>query len=406
MLLPILYTVSTLDAIGFAMVITIMNPYAESLGGTQFYLGVLGSTCAFIALIWNPIVGSLSDSLGRKKVLLQCLLICLVGNFMVTCSSSLTVLFISRTLTAFGTQIMTLLKSLVDDNIPNQESKMAAIGRMQALGCVAFVVGAVVSGHLSEYENGYTYIFYLISAIFVINISLIWLVPDKQKKKQSQKKTAPSFNVFKELKGAVVNLSSIDWPKYWDLFVIKLIIDFVLSVFQFNINPIMTRRFSTTGKTFGYIIALSMVVGIGGHLSMSRLKSVLYKNDNSGFKRLLHGSLLLTYACLGLGLATSFPMYILHLLPQSISRVIFDNTFTEMILARASPQEKGSIMGTFESTIALGGLTAPILSGLVSESWGNDMCILLCTIPLIFGTILTYTQNTKSQKTIYSSKSQ
>jgi MFS family permease len=66
---------------------------------------------------------------------------------------------------------MTLLKSLVDDNIPNQESKMAAIGRMQALGCVAFVVGAVVSGHLSEYENGYRYIFYLISAIFVINIS-------------------------------------------------------------------------------------------------------------------------------------------------------------------------------------------------------------------------------------------
>jgi hypothetical protein len=38
------------------MVITIMTPYVVSLGGTQFYLGVLGSTSALIALIWNPIV--------------------------------------------------------------------------------------------------------------------------------------------------------------------------------------------------------------------------------------------------------------------------------------------------------------------------------------------------------------
>jgi MFS family permease len=66
---------------------------------------------------------------------------------------------------------MTLLKSLIDDNIPNQESKMAAIGRMQALGGFAFIVGALVAGHLSEYENGYRYIFYLISAIFAVNLS-------------------------------------------------------------------------------------------------------------------------------------------------------------------------------------------------------------------------------------------
>ncbi|KAJ3619416.1 hypothetical protein MTP99_005100 [Tenebrio molitor] len=406
MLLLILYTVSTLDAIAFSMVITIMTPYVVSLGGTQFYLGVLGSTSALIALIWNPIVGGLSDNLGRKKVLIQCLLICLVGNLMLTCSSSLTVFFISRILTAFGTQIMTLLKSLIDDNIPNQESKMAAIGRMQALGGFAFIVGALVAGHLSEYENGYRYIFYLISAIFAVNLSLIWLVPETQKKKQSQKKTAPSFNVIKELKSAAVKLTSVDWTKYWDLFVIKLIINFVLNVFQFNINPIMTRRFSTTGKTFGYIIALSTVLGICGHLSMRRLKTVLYKSDSAGFKRLLHGNLLMIYTCLGLGLATTFPVYVLHLLPMTISRVLFDNTFTEVILARASPQEKGSIMGTFESTSAVGGLTAPLLSGLVSESWGNDMCILLCTVPLIFGTVLTYTQNTKSQKAIHSSKSQ
>jgi hypothetical protein len=174
---------------------------------------------------------------------------------------------------------------------------------------------------------------------------LIWLVPETQKKKQSQKKTAPSFNVIKELKSAAVKLTSVDWTKYWDLFVIKLIINFVLNVFQFNINPIMTRRFSTTGKTFGYIIALSTVLGICGHLSMRRLKTVLYKSDSAGFKRLLHGNLLMVYTCLGLGLATTFPIYVLHLLPMTISRVLFDNTFTEVILARASPQEKGSIMG-------------------------------------------------------------
>ncbi|XP_044263123.1 major facilitator superfamily domain-containing protein 9-like [Tribolium madens] len=394
MLLPILYTVSTLDALAFALVITAINPYAFSLGGTQFYLGVLGSLSALINLFWNPIVGSLSDSLGRKKMLLLCLVFVFIGNFLVTLVSSLTVLFISRILSTFGTQITILIKSLLDDNIKTKETKMTVIYRMQAIGGIAFISGALIGGHLSEHESGFTIIFALISLMVAVNFALICLIADTHTK---EKKSKPPMQITSELKNAAANLTKVNWPKYWDLFTMKLIVDFVMNVMQFNLALILHQRFGISGKLFGYVFAIASVVSIVTSLAMSKAQKSLYKSDDSGLQRLKHGFVLLTLACLGLGLSQNFTLFFLSLLPTSVTRVLFESTFTEIILARASAQEKGSIMGTFETTLSLGGLTAPLISGIVSDFWGETYCILMCAVPLVFGTGLIYLQKNKMQ---------
>ncbi|EEZ97324.2 Major facilitator superfamily domain-containing protein 9-like Protein [Tribolium castaneum] len=394
MLLPILYAVSTLDALAFALVITTINPYAFSLGGTQFYLGVLGSLAALINLFWNPIVGSLSDSLGRKKILLLCLAFVFVGNLLATLFSSLTVLFISRILSTFGTQIAILIKSLLDDKIKTKETKMAAIYRMQAIGGIAFISGALIGGHLSEHANGFRITFALISTMVAVNFALICLIPDVH---TTEKKAVPTLQIATELKNAAANLTKVNWPKYWDLFTMKLIVDFVMNVMQFNLGLILQQRFGVSGKLFGYVFAIASVVSIATSLAMSKAQKSLYKNDISGLQRLKHGFLLLMLACLGLGLSPNVILFCLFLMPTSVTRVLFESTFTEIILARASPQEKGSIMGTFETTLSLGGLTAPLISGIVSDFWGEMYCILMCAVPLVLGTGLIYLQKSKTQ---------
>ncbi|KAJ3641239.1 hypothetical protein Zmor_027754 [Zophobas morio] len=393
MILPILYIVSTLDAFCFVLVITALNPYVYSLGGTQFYLGVLSSVSSFINLIWNPIVGSLSDTLGRKTVLLQCLLICLVGNIMTAATSSLHLFFISRIVTTFGVQIATLLKALVDDNIQTEEAKMAAINRMQALGGACFIFASLVSGYMSELENGFKYIFYLISAVFFVNLVLMSIIPNTHPKVTKTKdKPKQGFNVLEVVKKATANLTKVDWPKYWDLFTIKLLTDFVFMVFHFNLTEMLLRRFGITGKAYGYVFASISVTSILVTLTMSKLKQYFYSDDKSGLKRLLHGCILFIVAFLGLGLSASFATFYIFLIPTSISRVLLESTFIEVILARAAPQEKGTIMGTFDTTLALSGLTAPLFSGLVSDTWGAETCMLLCTVPLAFATTLAYSQ--------------
>ena len=47
---------------------------------------------------------------------------------------------------------------------------MAAINRMQALGGACFIFASLVSGYMSELENGFKYIFYLISAVFFVKL--------------------------------------------------------------------------------------------------------------------------------------------------------------------------------------------------------------------------------------------
>lgn len=175
----------------------------------------------------------------------------------------------------------------------------------------------------------------------------------------------------------------------------KLIIDFVMNVMQFNLSLILTKRFGISGKLFGYVFAVASVITIVTNLGMSKVQKSLYKNDDSGLQRLKHGFLLLIIICLGLGLSQNFIFFFIFLMPTSVTRVIFESTFTEVVLARASPQEKGSIMGTFETTLSLGGLTAPLISGIISDLWGDSFCILVCCVPLALGTVLIYSQKSK-----------
>ncbi|RZC34020.1 major facilitator superfamily domain-containing protein 9-like [Asbolus verrucosus] len=272
---------------------------------------------------------------------------------------------------------------------------MGAINKIQALMGFAFIFGSLISGHLSEYENGMKYIFALISAGFAVNFGLICLIKDAKVERKKQEKQ--SFNIFKEISLAAQNLRNVNWPKYWDLFVIKLIIDFSFNVFQFNSGLILLKRFGIVGKSFGYVIATMGIIGIATNLAMMTVKRHLYSKDDSGLTRLLHGNILLIITYLGFGLNTNFSLFIAYLVPMSVARTLIEATFTEVLLGRASPDEKGSIMGTFDSTLSLGGLVAPVLSGVIADSWGEDICLLFCVFPLIFGAILTYSQKMKVQ---------
>lgn len=215
---------------------------------------------------------------------------------------------------------------------------------------------------------------------------------DKKPKKPNVPK---KFNIFTEIGTAIKNLSNINWPKYWDLFSIKLAIDFVLNIFQFSWGIILTEKYGLAPKHMSYIFASMMVLSIGIAVNMERIKKLIYKTDISGFNRLSHAIILFIISFLGFGLSSSLGPFILFLIPMVLGRSLYESTITEMLLLRASPEEKGSVMGTFDNTMALGGLIAPITSGIISSVLGDSGTFISCTIPLMLGGIIIRKSNIK-----------
>src|ERR1700712_470663 len=68
-LLPILM-VNFIGAMGFSIVLPFMVIIVLKLGGNALVYGLLGATYSFFQLIGAPVLGSWSDRIGRRKILL------------------------------------------------------------------------------------------------------------------------------------------------------------------------------------------------------------------------------------------------------------------------------------------------------------------------------------------------
>src|SRR5438270_10667416 len=68
-LLPI-FLIVAVDILGLTLILPLLPFYAENLGATPKVVGLLVSTYAACQLIAGPILGQISDRVGRKPVLL------------------------------------------------------------------------------------------------------------------------------------------------------------------------------------------------------------------------------------------------------------------------------------------------------------------------------------------------
>lgn len=48
--------------LNLAVFIPAFSPFLKTIGGTPFALGIMNSICAFVSLVWNPIVASIEKS--------------------------------------------------------------------------------------------------------------------------------------------------------------------------------------------------------------------------------------------------------------------------------------------------------------------------------------------------------
>lgn len=193
----IIFLTIALDAMGIGLVFPILPALLQDISPshhTALYIGLLGSLYAAMQFIFSPILGTLSDRLGRRPILLLSLAGSVLNYLLLTFSHSFMLLLIGRIVAGMSSANMSVASAyLIDISVPEQRTKY--FGLSSAMFGAGFVIGPVLGGLLGEY---WLRLPFLVAALLsAINLLLAYFALPESGKALSSQPLCLTLNPFK-----------------------------------------------------------------------------------------------------------------------------------------------------------------------------------------------------------------
>ena len=184
------------DAIGNSILFIIIPLYVAKLPHEYFHLpipvlvGVLISIYGFVSATMQPVMGALSDKIGKRKILIQAgLLLIGISTLAYVFAQHFFDLLILRTFQGIAVAITIPASMALMAEITKKETRGSAMGVYSTLRIIGFTIGPLVGGFLKD-RFGFNAAFYagfgfILLAIFLVQL---WVSDVKVKDIKDQKK--------------------------------------------------------------------------------------------------------------------------------------------------------------------------------------------------------------------------
>ncbi|PJB64539.1 MAG: hypothetical protein CO094_12810 [Anaerolineae bacterium CG_4_9_14_3_um_filter_57_17] len=140
---PVLVIV-LVDLLGLSIIIPLMPLYAARYGADAFMIGLLGATYPLMQFIGAPMLGRLSDRIGRRPVLLVSQLGTFAGFLLLGLANSLPLLFLSRIIDGLSGANIATAQAVVAD-ITNEKTRTQGLGLIGAAFGIGFILGPIIA---------------------------------------------------------------------------------------------------------------------------------------------------------------------------------------------------------------------------------------------------------------------
>ena len=144
--LNILSFVLLVVSLGYGIFSPILPFYIESMGASGTELGLLNASYAVMRLIFGPIWGSISDRIGRKRILMVGILGFGITMVWFGLATQLWMLFAARILAGIlSSATAPTTMAYIGDNAPEGELSKG-LGRLSAAGGIGAILGPLLGG--------------------------------------------------------------------------------------------------------------------------------------------------------------------------------------------------------------------------------------------------------------------
>ncbi len=355
--LAFIFIVALLDILGLSLLIPV-TPYIvrefRSDALTVALLTVVYSVAQFIAA---PLLGRLSDRLGRRPVLLVCILGSSVGYLLFGVGGALWILFLSRVIDGITGGNISVASAYIADVTPPEKraQNFAMLGAAFGLG---FILGPALSGVLLPF--GYAASAYAAGALSLLSALVgFFILPESLPR--AQRNLAPFQLADANPFGATFEL--LRRPILGGLLTAGLVFNFAFAAFVSNIVVFLIGRFNADAGT----VALSLVVA--GVVRVVMFPFVGKFVALFGEKRLAIAGLLLQAATLA-GFAFATEVWMIY--PLTVFNGIGASLVFATVGAMASNQlpvnEQGKLAGVNTALMGVGNIIGPLWAGIAYDS--------------------------------------
>lgn len=151
--LTIIYATIAIDAVGIGVIFPILPRLLEELTNTTNvapYIGILTALYAVMQFAFAPVLGALSDRLGRRPVLLVSLCGATINYVILAFTPSLGLLIIGRAIAGLTSANLSVAMAYISDISP-EGTRAKRFGLFNAMFGIGFILGPVLGGTLGDY---------------------------------------------------------------------------------------------------------------------------------------------------------------------------------------------------------------------------------------------------------------
>ncbi len=359
-----IFLIVLIDILGFTIILPLLPFYAEQLGATPLVVGWLLSSYGICQFVAGPVLGQISDRIGRKPVLLLSQGGTLIGFLILAFSTSLLPVFISRVIDGLTAGNISVAQAYISD-VTEPEKRAKSFGLIGIAFGFGFLVGPALAGLLAHFGHQYP-IFAAagLSAASIVATSV--LLPSSKKAAQLAAQSVSSGTT-------VPKTRHLDWKSSLALFkepeLGSLLWQFFAFICAFGIffsgfALFAERRYThhaiafgtkEVGYVFAYVGLLGMIIqgGLIGRLVKKFGESRLVQ---AGFVFMAVGFVYLsgTFDLPNLLAAVSVMFFGMSVLRPSL---------TSLITQKAGRHRQGIALGMTQSFMSISQILMPFISG-------------------------------------------
>ncbi|MBC8343750.1 MAG: MFS transporter [Bacteroidetes bacterium] len=331
-----------------------------SISQIMIIIGLLKASYPLLQFIGAPILGSISDRVGRRPVLLFSLQGTIVGYCLIIYGiiyQSIPLIFAGRIIDGITGGNVSVVYSAIAD-VTESKDKPRRFGMVGMAFGLGFIAGPLIGGFTSDptIVSWFNYATpFFIAAILVLINALLILFSFPETNTTRQGKKVRWLSSFSEI------LMVLQMKGIRRLFMVSLLFILAFNFYTQFFDVYLISKFSFNQRNIGNIFAY---IGIWIVLSQGLLTPLLSKI--SGPKAVLSFSLLLLSACIFILVLPKDSWWFLFLLPLvSIFHGLSQPNLLSLLSDKSPDHLQGKMLGINQSFQSIAYAVPPIFAGFI-----------------------------------------
>ena len=381
------YLLTLVNVLSFGLLLPVLPFVVEQHGGGDVAYGLLLACFSAFQFIGAPWLGRLSDSTGRKPVLLITQLGTLIAWIVFGAAwflpdiqigfaaLPLVVIGFARMLDGITGGNHAVTHAYVSD-ISTKKEKALIFTNTGGVAGIGLIIGPGIGGTLASTSLGYLAVAICGVVLSIVTlISIQWhlkesLPPESRKPHQKE----PLLNTVRLLR-RIKRLKPS--PIVKRLFLLRALFSAMMASYIATIALFIIHLFALDARGLGLFM---LVVGI--FMIVNQMVIAKWFIRRLGEKATLCVGLFL---CIGglilITLTRQFWLYVIYYYVLNLGISLATPTFYSLIAQHGEPRDMGEIMGISNSLISLANTLLPVAATYIYSAWKGDFFILIAVLP-------------------------